>query len=65
MEAIIEQLRSEGHEISESDLAHISPSRFEHLNVYGKYYFKLEENWKREGLRALRKPASVDEEEVA
>lgn len=63
MEAAIAQLRSEGHVISESDLAHISPSRFEHLNVYGKYYFKLEENWHRAGLRALRNPAVGNEEE--
>lgn len=56
MQAAFEQLKNEGHEINEEDVKHLSPARSEHINVYGKYYFNVEEGLKRKGLRELRKP---------
>ncbi len=58
MQAALDQLKSEGHEINEDDIRHLSPARSEHINMYGKYYFNVEEALKRKGLRELRKPSS-------
>jgi TnpA family transposase len=54
LQAAVEQLKSEGVEIKDEDLNHISPARFAHINPYGRYYFNTEENLNRKGLRALR-----------
>lgn len=58
MQAALDQLRIEGYEINEDDIPHLSPARSEHINMYGKYYFNIEEGLKRKGLRELRKPSS-------
>jgi hypothetical protein len=55
MAAILEQLKSEGYEIQEDDLRHISPARYEHINRYGKYSFKTEFPLNGQ-LRPLRNP---------
>ncbi len=41
MAEVIEQLKSEGIEINEDDLKHLSPARRKHINPYGKYSFGL------------------------
>lgn len=56
MQAVIEQLKLEGVQVSEEDLRHISPCRFEHINKYGKYIFEVEKEMNRDGLRILRDP---------
>jgi hypothetical protein len=56
MQAALDQLKSEGCEINENDIRHLSPARSEHINMYGKYYFNVEEGLKRKNLRELRKP---------
>lgn len=58
MQAVLEKLKSEGHEINEDDIRHLSPARSEHINMYGKYYFNVEEGLRRKTLRELRKPES-------
>lgn len=40
MSAVLEQLRAEGHSFTDSDVAHLSPARYEHVNPYGKYRFE-------------------------
>lgn len=52
--AIIEQLRKEGHTVNDSDIAHLSPCRFAHINKYGKYFFNVEKERNRKQLRSLR-----------
>jgi TnpA family transposase len=52
----VQQLRAEGCPISDEDLRYIWPSRYEHINVYGRYEFNLDEVKQRQGLRELRKP---------
>jgi TnpA family transposase len=54
MQAVLDQLRTEGYPVQEDDLAHLSPARFEHMNPYGKYFFPIDEAAKRQGLRSLR-----------
>jgi hypothetical protein len=56
MAAVVEQLQQEGYPVQEGDLAHIWPTRYTPLNVYGKYHFNLEEALGRQGLRPLRQP---------
>ncbi|MFO0949709.1 MAG: transposase [Isosphaeraceae bacterium] len=56
MAAVIEQLRSEGKTLSETDIARISPARYEHINPYGKYRFEAQEGLSRTRLRPLRSP---------
>lgn len=55
----IRQLQAEGYKISEDDLKHLSPARFEHLNVFGKYYFPIAETQIRQGLRKLQPVSTI------
>jgi len=59
MAAAIDQLKAEGFPVQESDLQHLWPTRYEHINVHGKIRFNLEEELKRKGLRPLRTPETV------
>ena len=56
MQAVIEQLRKEGYQVSDDDLRHLGPARHEHINPYGHYTFNVEQELQREGLRSLRHP---------
>jgi TnpA family transposase len=58
MTAVLEQLKAEGRSVEEADLAHLSPTRFEHINVHGRYEFNVVEELGREGLRELRREAA-------
>ena len=60
MTEALEQLEREGYVIDPEALMHIWPTRFEHINVYGKYEFNLEEARHRTGLRNLRQPDALD-----
>jgi hypothetical protein len=44
----------EGWRIDEADLALLSPARSAHLNPYGKFYFDVERELRRQGFRPLR-----------
>jgi hypothetical protein len=57
MGAATDQLRAEGHEVNEDDIARFSPARFEHINPNRKYRFEVEEELSRSHLRPLRKPS--------
>ncbi len=54
MNAVIEQLKKEGCHVNEGAVQHIWPTRFEHINVYGKYSFDTEKQSFRDRLRPLR-----------
>ena len=54
MAAAIDRLRINGHPVQETDLAHLSPCRYEHINPYGKYAFEVSEDLGGAGLRPLR-----------
>lgn len=56
----LSQLELEGQEVNPEDLQHIWPTRFEHINVYGKYEFNLEAAQQRDGLRPLRSPEALN-----
>jgi rRNA maturation protein Nop10 len=56
MTAAIKQLKAEGYSISNADIVHLSPARYEHINPYGKYQFEVAKNLERQELRPLRSP---------
>ena len=51
-----QQLKREGRRIDEAEMKHLSPARYEYLNVFGKYSFPVQEELSRETLRPLRQP---------
>jgi TnpA family transposase len=56
MDAALTQLRLEGHEIREADVARLSPLSHEHINLLGRYSFVVPESVVRGELRPLRTP---------
>lgn len=59
MASAIDQMKAEGHLIQNTDLVHLSPARFEHINPYGKYQFNVDVELNRKQLRPLRQPRST------
>ena len=56
MEAVLDQLRAEGHEVRDEDVTRLSPLTHEHINMLGRYSFNVPEAVMRGELRALRDP---------
>lgn len=56
----LNQLQQEGRGINPDDLQHIWPTRYDHINIHGKYEFNLQEEAKRDGLRPLRQPSDLN-----
>ena len=54
MTAVLDYLKQEGYPVTEEDIAHLLPARFDHINPYGKYRFDVAKNQDRQGLRPLR-----------
>lgn len=54
MQAALEHLRENSYPVCETDLVHLSPARFAHINRYGKYRFDLEKAPQQKQLRPLR-----------
>jgi hypothetical protein len=61
MEAALNQLRLEGQQVYEADVARLSPLIHDHINMLGRYSFAMPEIVARGELRPLRNPA-VDQE---
>lgn len=60
MAQALQQLEREGYAVDPDDLKYNWPTRFEHINVYGRYEFNLKEARRRDGLRKLRNPDTLD-----
>ena len=60
MEAALNQLRGEGFEVKEEDVARLSPLIYKHINFQGRYSFALSESVAQGGLRPLRDPYDQD-----
>jgi TnpA family transposase len=59
MQEAIRQVRSGGMDISNDDIAHLSPLIWRHLNFLGRYDFSLPDTVMNGGLRPLRNPTSA------
>jgi hypothetical protein len=53
MEAVLSQLRLEGHVVLDEDVARLSPLIYEHINMLGRYFFVVSEAIVRGELRPL------------
>lgn len=53
MQAALEHLKAQGEPIAEDELMHLSPARFEHINLYGKFSFEISVPLTSRGLRPL------------
>ena len=53
MQAILEQLEIEEYPIQAEDLNHLSPTRYAHINLHGRYFFELDSNLHSGKLRPL------------
>ena len=54
MQAAIGELIRKGKSIEESELVHLSPIRFQHVNRYGRFRFDTGDDVSSSGLRPLR-----------
>jgi len=59
IEKVVQELQDEGYSIDDEDLKQIWPTRYAHINVYGRYHFNKEDIGKKRELRALRSLAST------
>ena len=59
MDAALNQLRAEGYDVRDEDVARLWPLGFEHINMLGRYVFTLPETVARGEMRPLRNPASI------
>jgi TnpA family transposase len=62
MDAALGQLRAEGLEVRDEDVARLSPLAHEHINMLGRYAFTLPETVARGELRPLRNPTALTDE---
>lgn len=61
MAAALKQLRDEGVEVRDEDVARLSPLVYRHINFQGRYSFALLEAVARGELRPLHDPDALDE----
>ena len=64
MDAALDQLRAEGFDVRDEDVARLSPLGYEHINMLGRYAFTLPEPVARGELRPLRNPAALSDEDA-
>jgi len=62
MDAALNQLRAEGFDVRDEDVARLSPLGFDHINMLGRYAFILPDQIARGELRPLRDPRNTDDE---
>ena len=58
MEAALNQLRADGFEVRDEDVARLSPLLHEHINMLGRYSFSVPDAVAKGELRPLRNPVS-------
>jgi len=54
----LNQLRADGFEVRDEDVARLSPLLHEHINMLGRYSFSVPDAVAKGELRPLRNPAS-------
>jgi len=62
IDAVLEQLRGEGHQVESEDVARLSPLIFDHINLLGRYAFSIPDPVQRGELRPLRNPADSSDD---
>lgn len=54
MGAVLDRLRSKGERIAPEDLVHLSPARYDHINPYGRYQFRVDRWAGKKPLRPIK-----------
>ena len=54
MAAVIDRLKSKGEQIAPEDLEHLSPARYDHINPYGRYQFRVDRWAGKKRLRPIK-----------
>jgi hypothetical protein len=62
LDAAVAQLRAEGHDIKDEDVARLSPLKDRHI-ILGRYLFNIKASGPGQGLRPLRDPDAVEDDE--
>lgn len=52
--AVIDRPRAKGERIDPEDLAHLSPARYDHINPYGRYQFRVDRWAGKKPLRPIK-----------
>lgn len=61
--AAIQTLRSQGEDLPDELLAHLSPTMWKHINLLGHYHFSPDMPWNLTNLRPLRTDQGRDEDD--
>lgn len=61
LDAAVAQLRAEGHDLRDEDVARLSPLKDWHINFVGHYQFGFAASGPSHGLRPLRDPNALDD----
>lgn len=64
MDAALDQLRREGFDVRDEDVARLSPLTHEYVNMFGRYAFILPEPVARGELRPLRSPTALSDNDA-
>ncbi|MER5618514.1 Tn3 family transposase, partial [Streptomyces sp. NPDC002215] len=51
LDAVVAQLRAQGHDIKDEDVARLSPLKDRHINFLGRYRFNVQDREAGQGLR--------------
>lgn len=60
IQAVLDQLRSEGYPVNDDDVRHLAPLMREHINPYGKIQFDMDRISQAQPLRPLRDPKLIE-----
>ena len=61
LDAAVAQLRAEGHDIKDEDVARISSLKDRHINFLGRYLFNIIASGPSQGLRPFRDPDAPED----
>ena len=60
MQAILDWLEGIGEDFEEGDLARLSPLKYAHINMIGRYHFTLPDDVRLGAMRSLRDPDTLE-----
>lgn len=63
LNAALTQVREQGMDIHQEDVARLSPLGYSHINMLGRYQFNLPDSIQQGGMRPLRDPSKPDEQD--
>jgi TnpA family transposase len=62
MNKALDQLRAEGYDVRDEDIARLSPLGYKHIHMHGRYHFRLSKRVRGGRLRPLRDPSILESE---